>query len=544
NRFYSFFSVSLSGTLGVFLGSDLLTVFIFFEIMSFAVYVLVVHNQDQEAIKAGNSYLTITVLGGLVSLLGIFLLNGLTHTLVLEELSSACAPFWGNPMLYVAGFMIFFGFAAKAGLFPLHGWLAKTYTAAPSPATIALSSILSKVGVYGMIIVCLKVMQSSYIWALFVLALSVCTMLVGGISALLSVNLKETLAYSSMSQIGFITVGISMCALLNEEGSVAAYGTVLHMINHTLVKAILFICAGIIYKHTLTLDLNKLRGYGKDKPFLKLSFAIGSLGVMGVPGFNGYISKTLLHESITEKIQMTLGGIDVFNMAEVLFLISGGLTVAYMLKLFICLFVESPQENIERSKFHISIATKAILALSSLSVVIFGLFPHQTLERIAIFASDFMGVSRIENAVNYFSFTNLKGAFISIVIGLLLYFVIAKGTIITKQKGYINPKNSEWTIENLIFRPILFDFLPFVGGFFSRVLDVMTDSIVFVINRLFCKSVAVPITFFEGKEDTAQKKAERSSQISITRSLSYSLLLFGLGFLVTMLYLLISEFRV
>ncbi|MEG2192528.1 MAG: proton-conducting transporter membrane subunit, partial [Oscillospiraceae bacterium] len=228
NRFYSFFSVSLSGTLGVFLGNDLLTVFIFFEIMSFAVYVLVVHNQDQEAIKAGNSYLTITVLGGLVSLLGIFLLNGLTHTLVLEELSSACVPFWGNPMLYVAGFMIFFGFAAKAGLFPLHGWLAKTYTAAPSPATIALSSILSKVGVYGMIIVCLKVMQSSYIWALFVLALSVCTMLVGGISALLSVNLKETLAYSSMSQIGFITVGISMCALLNEEGSVAAYGTVLH----------------------------------------------------------------------------------------------------------------------------------------------------------------------------------------------------------------------------------------------------------------------------------------------------------------------------
>ena len=542
-RFYGFFSVSFGATLGIFLAGDLFTLFVFFEIMSFAAYALVVHNQDTAAIVAGNSYLTITVLGGLVSLMGIFMLNSLTGTLALDQLPSACAALAFNPQLPIAGFLIFFGFAAKAGLFPLHGWLPKAYPAAPAPATIVLSSVLSKVGVYGCVIVTLKLLLNNKSWGLLLLFLGVCTMLIGGVFALISTDVKETLAYSSMSQIGFITVGLAMTAILGGHGAVAASGTVLHMINHTLFKLVLFICAGLVFKNLGKLDLNSVKGYGKDKPLLKVTFALAALGLMGVPGFSGYISKTLLHEGIVEQIHLVGAG-GLFSGVEVLFLISGGLTVAYMLKLFVCLFVESPEKTIADNKTYASPFTKMILALAGGAVLVCGLLPHLTMDKISSFASGFMGAGEIEEAINYFSLTNLKGAIISITIGLILYFVVVRKLMTSKTKEYKTLWNKSWSLESKVFRPILFNFLPFVGGFFSRVLDVMTDSVVFVINRLFCKSVPVPVTFFEGKEQTIEQEARRNSQISITRSLAYSLLLFGLGFVMIMLYLLVSEFRV
>ncbi|MBR4035754.1 MAG: sodium:proton antiporter, partial [Oscillospiraceae bacterium] len=165
HRYYSFFCVTFGATLGIFLAYDLFTVFVFFEIMSFASYVLVAHNQDDDSVAAGNSYLTVAVLGGLVVLMGIFILNAMTGTLVISQLKDACAPFADDPMLYAAGFMIFFGFAAKAGMFPLHGWLPKAHPAAPAPASAALSGILIKAGVYGVIVVTLKILSGSYGWA-------------------------------------------------------------------------------------------------------------------------------------------------------------------------------------------------------------------------------------------------------------------------------------------------------------------------------------------------------------------------------------------
>ena len=110
------------------------------------------------------------------------------------------------------------------------------------------------------------------------------------------------------------------------------------------------------------------------------------------------------------------------------------------------------------------------------------------------------------------------------------------------KKGYVNPHNKEWTIENKIFRPVLFTILPFIGGLVSRVFDVSLDIIIFIINRLFCKSVKVPATFYLGKPAKAEDGT--GNGISITKSLSYSLLLFGIGLVATLIYLLFAEFRV
>ena len=121
--------------MGIFLSGDLYTTFIFFEMMSFASYVWVVQEETPEAISASRSYLTIGVLGGLVTLMGVFLLYHLAGTLQLDALRDACAAVENRRLLYAAGGCILFGFAAKAGMFPLHFWMPRSYTAAPAPAT-------------------------------------------------------------------------------------------------------------------------------------------------------------------------------------------------------------------------------------------------------------------------------------------------------------------------------------------------------------------------------------------------------------------------
>lgn len=144
-----------------------------------------------------------------------------------------------------------------------------------------------------------------------------------------------------MSQIGFILTGCSMQCLLGEENGLAVSGTVLHMVNHSMIKLVLFMAAGCIYMNLHKLDLNEIRGYGRNKPFLMLIFAMGAYGICGIPLWNGYVSKTLLHESIVEYMEM-LGrqGANVlpFQVLEWAFLMAGGLTAAYMIKLFAAIF--------------------------------------------------------------------------------------------------------------------------------------------------------------------------------------------------------------
>ncbi len=538
-RYYSFWAITFGATLGIFLANDLYTVFIFFEAMSFASYPLVVHNQDEESIKAGNSYLSIAVIGGLVTLTGIFMLDAFTGTVVIDEIAQAVAGFENQNLLMVIAGLTFFGFAAKAGMFPLNGWLPKAHPAAPAPASAALSGILIKTGIFGAIVVTSRIMQGNEKWAMFVLVIGILTMFLGALCAFLSTNLKETLAYSSMSQIGFIVIGVAMTQFLGEHGTIAAYGTVLHMINHTMIKLVLFTCAGIVYQNTHSLDLNTVQGFGKGKKVLTACFGVASLGIMGVPFFNGYISKTLLHEAIVEKMHFlheVNAATGFFQFTEIIFLVSGGFTVAYMTKLFICLFVKNPTKEWNLHKSYVSKRTSVVISIVSILIFVFGAMPHNTLDKIASITTDFMGVHPMEHSVNYFSFTNLKGAIISLVIGALLYFVVAKFTVVTKDKGYVNPWNQNISVENLIWKPLVFTILPFVFGFIGRCIDKTTDIFLLIFRKLFMRTAEIPETFFEGKR-TAEDDGIESPAIHITESFTYSLLLFAVGLVVTVFYL-------
>ncbi|MEI3305097.1 MAG: proton-conducting transporter membrane subunit [Dysosmobacter sp.] len=331
--------------------------------------------------------------------------------------------------LYVAGGCCLVGFGAKAGMFPLHIWLPKAHPVAPAPASALLSGILTKSGVFGVLIISRYLFWADLPWNTVVLALGVVTMVLGAVLAVFSIDLKRTLACSSMSQIGFILVGAAMQGYLSGENALAAWGTVLHMLNHSLIKLVLFVSAGVIYVSTHSLNLNDLRGWGRNKPWLKGVFFVGAASIAGVPGFSGYVSKTLLHESIVEYIHLLEHeglSATAFQAVEWLFLISGGLTAAYMTKLFVAIFV-SPRASGQHLglREYMSRETSVALGLGAAALLGMGLTPGFTMEPLAERAGTFLMADH-GHAVHYFTWVNLKGACISLAIGAVVYLLVIR----------------------------------------------------------------------------------------------------------------------
>ncbi len=454
-RYYFFYLLTFGATMGVFLSADLITTFVFFEIMSFASYMWVVQEQDREAMAAGKTYLTIAVLGGMVLLMGLFLLYSVTGTLTIAELYSAVSAAGPSTKLYAAAFCMLFGFGAKAGLFPLHIWLPKAHPVAPAPASALLSGVLTKTGVFGILVVTANVMREDPLWGYVLLVLGAITMVLGAVIAVFSTNLKRTLACSSLSQIGFITVGVSMITLLREHNGLAASGTVLYMLNHSIVKLVLFLSAGAIYAGAHTLDINELKGYGRNKPEILIPFLCGACSLAGIPGFAGYLSKTLVHESIVEYAAQAG---PLITAVEWLFLFSGGLTAAYMLKLFVTIFVEKPTGATAAVHGKTSFLSGLALALSAVMLPAAGLLPHALADRISEAMTPFVNGAPISHAVHYFSLENLKGVGISLAIGILVYVLVIRQLLMKTENGrrlHYNPLAGKFSLEDNVYVPLL-----------------------------------------------------------------------------------------
>lgn len=481
SRFYLFLLWTLGAAMGVFLSADLYTTFLFFEVMSFTSYVWVVQEENEKALRAGATYLAVAVLGGLVMLMGIFLLYHQLGTVTIGELKSAAAGCGDKGVLYAAGACMLFGFGAKAGAFPLHIWLPKAHPVAPAPASALLSGILTKTGVYGILILGCRLFFHDGFWGSILLALGVVTMFWGAFLALFSIDLKRTLACSSMSQIGFILVGIGMQGLLGQENALAVHGTFLHMVNHSLIKLVLFMAAGVIYRNAHELDLNRIRGFGRKKPLLAVIFLTGALSIGGIPLFGGYISKTLLHESIVE-----YGGGALLGAVEWIFLFSGGMTVAYMTKLFAAVFLEknadaSLQEKYDTMRRYMSPATVFALGGSALVLFVWGAFPHTLMERAAQWAQSFMGLEEAGHGISYYGFESLKGGLISIAIGAALYFLFIRKCLIRKGREGASEYRDAWPkrldLEEMLYRPLVLKILPGIFGGVCGWLDRLCGSV-------------------------------------------------------------------
>ena len=428
---YAFFTLlTLSATVGVFLSDQLLTTTMFFEVMSLASYPWVAHEETPETLRAAQSYLWFAIIGGMCMLMGLLLLP---QALIQAKYSAwqNAADGIGASSLLLPGILLLIGFGTKAGAFPLHTWLPRAYPAAPAPATALLSAVLSKAGIFGILLLSVKLMLPIAAWHVLIFWIGVLTMVLGGVLALLSTEIKRILACSSMSQIGFILVGVGVYGLL-QAGGIAAQGILTHMVNHSVLKMILFLCAGVLVMNLGKTDLNDARGFGRGKPLLHFMFLTGMLGLAGVPLGSGFASKSLLHEGLSEYIHILHGNAWLYTAAEWLFILSGGLTLAYMLKIYICLFWERGAACRPATRY-ITKASAAVLAAAAASVWLLGLFPGVFLGGIGRLGAGLMQAEA--EPVAYFSAENLLGAGKSIAAGLLIYALVVRGLLSVRTEG-------------------------------------------------------------------------------------------------------------
>ena len=529
-RYRAFLLLTLSGILGVFYAGDLLTLYVFFETMSIASWVWVAHNETPMARKAADTYLAMAMIGGLTMLYGLFLLQHRFGTLNLTELQTLAS---GKKGLLLPGICLTVGFGIKAGMFPFHVWLPKAHPVAPAPSSALLSGILTKSGIYGILLVILCLLWQNESFLFLLLVLGTVTMVLGAVLAVFSMDLKRTLACSSLSQIGFILVGAGILTI-GEETSLAAAGLMAHAVNHALTKLILFLIAGVLYKNTHTLDLNKLKGAGRHSLSLKLCFLVGAVSLAGVPGFGGYISKTLLHESIVHQMHLQGGRLAEFlGGVEGLFLFSGGLTAAYMAKLFVKIFIEKPDE--EGKAIRPDGATLAAILPAATALVVMGLIPGRTYEQLASYMASSLRSEPV--AVHYFIWENLRGALISLAIGAAVYLLVVRGLKTDRKTGDYQPPVTLLDLEDDLYRPLL-NGLAFLGAFAARLAYSLTDLVTRGAEWLLCFRSARRVS--PGKDHHFSHYSRAYVRMDpIRQTLQFELMLFGFGVVVVLVYLLV-----
>ncbi len=397
-RYEFFVLLSLAANLGVLLAGDLLTLFVFYEGMIIFPYALIAHKEDKPALEGANLYLYVGVFSSLCLLFAIFLLYyfvGSLHLVPMAELINAGFP--GNLKYVTAGLMIF-GFGGKAGVFFEHFWLPKAHPVAPAPASALLSGAMIAAGAYGIFRtanmmfvpqhgeIAIQWLTSQNIgYAL--IWLGVLTMFLGALNALVSDNAKKLLAYSSISQMGYIVMGIGCAAYMGGQGAMGLAGALYHIVNHALFKSALFLAVGAIYFRTHELDINKLGGLWRRMPVCCVTMLIAVCAISGIPGFNGFASKTLLHHAIWEAYEYSLHISPThqpdfwLRVAEVIFVVTAGGTFAYTIKLWILSFWGKPKGKCEQAA-PAPWPMRLSLILSSFAILFFGLFPNWLLERV------------------------------------------------------------------------------------------------------------------------------------------------------------------
>jgi multicomponent Na+:H+ antiporter subunit D len=297
-RYFIFYLLSLSMTMGVALAANLLTLYLFYEFLTLFTYPLVIHEENDEAKQAGIRYLIYSFFGAGLILIGLIITYGNAGTLEFAR-GGIINPGSGSPFLLQVAFLCFiFGFGVKAAVMPLHAWLPSAM-AAPTPVSALLHAVaVVKSGVFGILRSMYSIFGITALISLklgyFVAALVSITILTASIIAMQQDVLKRRLAYSTISQLGYITLGAGLFNVIGLTGGL------LHIINHALLKITLFFCAGAIITVTGKKKISEYNGLGKRMPLTMIAFTIAAIGMIGIPPVNGFISKWYLIQGSLE----------------------------------------------------------------------------------------------------------------------------------------------------------------------------------------------------------------------------------------------------
>lgn len=297
---YAALILCLTGLLGITITGDAFNVFVFLEISSLSSYALIAMGSDRRALAAAYQYLIMGSIGATFIVIGIAMMYAMTGTLNMADLAERLPGVSNTRTIPVAFAFLTVGAGLKLALFPLHLWLPNAYAFAPSAVTVFLAATATKVAVYMLLRFMLTlfgaafafdVMQVDYI----LMPLAVVAILLMSISAIYQADVKRLLAYSSVAQIGYVILGVSMASVL---GLTAA---ILHLFNHALMKGALFMAMGCVMYRVGSVRVDAMHGLGRSMPFTMAAFVVGGLSLIGVPLTVGFISKWYLVRAAVEQ---------------------------------------------------------------------------------------------------------------------------------------------------------------------------------------------------------------------------------------------------
>lgn len=373
DRYFGFYLIVMGVLVALDHAGNLVTLYLFFELMTLTSLPMVLHNQSHEAVMAGLKYLFYSVAGAFAALFGIFYLYAHGAGRFFEEggyLLSMEGYTGTVSMTLLVLFLLIVGFGTKAGMFPMHGWLPTAHPVAPAPASAVLSGIITKAGVLAIIRVIFYTVGADFIrgtWVQYAwMILTLITVFMGSMMAFKEQILKKRLAYSTVSQVSYILFGLSVMNISGVTGGLA------HFVFHSVVKNCLFLAAGVIIYKTGKTTVTELRGIGKQMPITMWCFTLVSITLVGIPPTSGFVSKWYLAMGSLETGMGALSWI-----GPVVLLLSAMLTAGYLLPISIQAFFPGQDfdyKNIEKKEP--SLCMTVPLILYTAAAVLFGMFPE------------------------------------------------------------------------------------------------------------------------------------------------------------------------
>ncbi len=296
--------------IGIVLAGDLITFFMFWEIMSWTSYFLIVHG-GKKSMDAGYKYIIMSIIGAYAMFVAIAMIYSKAHSLVYPDVAlvlSQSSPTFTIWIIILLGV----GFFVKAAVMPLHTWLPDAHSEAPSPVSPLLSGVLIKMGAYGLFIIFYGLMSanlaknimpsifSTPVLLYIVQWLAALSIVLATFLAIMQEDAKRLLAYSSISQIGYVVLGLATGTSLGVAGGL------FHALNHAIFKSLLFLAVGAVIYRTGTRNLSDLGGLVKKMPFTFVALVVGIIALAGVPPLNGFVSKWMIYEALLQKKEVFL----------------------------------------------------------------------------------------------------------------------------------------------------------------------------------------------------------------------------------------------
>jgi len=415
-RYYSLLLIVLGAVQGTVLAKDLISFYVFFEMTTVATYFLIIHKRNIDAFQAGYKYILMTLIGAFLILLSIILVYADTGSYEVIVVTKSGG--FITPVLFLLGCFV------KAGAVPLHTWLPDAHPAAPAPVSAFLSGMMIKIGAYGIIRFIFPMLNFDLpatnfgeLLNVLIMSIGVASMLIGVLLALAQTDVKRLLACHSISQMGYILLGIGLGTKLGLAGGLY------HIVNHAMFKGLLFLCMGAVTYSTGTRKLDNLGGLWKKMPITTSTCIIAALAISGIPPFNGFASKTVLVEAVA----------NYSFVLKFVIMITAALTFTSFLKLISYTFFGEPKRPLITVK-EVPLLMQLPMIVLAILCVLLGINAQFVLDRFIAFAIAGLVQPRSILKIEFWTQGTVLDALFIITLGFVAYIAASKLGLIGREK--------------------------------------------------------------------------------------------------------------